>query len=183
MRATAICDEYRTRFNEHVLGYGALLVTTGVAALAAGTAGHTLTAGLTKVVNRGELAIWLTILVCVLPFAIWAHWWAAKVDRDDPVAVWSRPRMQLSLILLWACGIVGGMRVMIYVAQLIGAAIGAPWAARDSLLGGAINVAIAVGISLPLGMWSFRFLHRFDDEDPTSPPSLRSRQASPRPHS
>ena len=37
-----------------------------------------------------------------------------------------------------------------------------PWPAR-------VNVAITVSIALPLGLWAFHFLHRFDAEDPVAP--------------
>jgi len=176
LSARSVSDEYRRRFNEHALGYSALLVSIGIAALGAGTAGHTLVAGLDGPVNRSELAVSLTGFLIALPFAGWGYQWAAKVDRTDPVAVWSRPRRNLALVLLWACAIVGGVRLLSYGVELIGALVRAPWAARDSLLAGAINVGIAIGIALPLGIWAFRFLHRFDPEDPTAPPSQRTRR-------
>ncbi|MDQ6615552.1 MAG: hypothetical protein M3083_12620 [Actinomycetota bacterium] len=166
---------YRTRFNEHQLGYSALLVSTGVAALALGTVGHILASGLDRSVNRNSLSAWLTVFVVSLPFAIWAHVWAAQVDRDDPVAVWSQPRRSLALALLWGCGIVGIGRLAIYGGRLVGALLGATWAAGDSTAAGAVNVAITVSIALPLGLWAFFFLHRFDDEDPSQPSRRRRR--------
>jgi hypothetical protein len=42
--AAVEASRYRIRFNEHPLGYAALLVSTGVAALALGTVGHMLAA-------------------------------------------------------------------------------------------------------------------------------------------
>ena len=168
--ASTASEEYRRRFNEHALGYTALLVFTGVAALAAGTAGHELTAGLNRPVNRDDLAIWLSIFLCTLPFAGWAHQWAAKVDREDVVAVWSRPRRQLATVLLWACGIVGGVRLLTYAVRLVGYLVNAPWAGHYSLGAGELNVAISIGIALPLGLWAYHFLHRFDEEDPTVKP-------------
>lgn len=176
MPAAAVAEQYRKRFNEHALGYSSLLVTTGVSALALGTTGHTLVAGLNRPVNRNSLAFWLSVFLCLVPFAAWAHQWAAKVDREDPVAVWSRPRRSLALVLLWSCGVVGGLRLLIYATQLIGAVVGAHWAHHTSLLAGFINVAIAISIALPLGLWAYRFLHRFDAEDPTAAPSQRRRQ-------
>lgn len=178
-QAALAADDYRRRFNEHPLGYAALLVSTGVAALSAGTAGHELTGGLDHPVNRDHLAMWLAILLCTLPFAGWAHSWAARVDRTDVVAVWSRPRRLLAQVLLWACGIVGGIRLLDYAVRLVGYLVKAPWAQGYSLGAGALNVAIAVGISLPLGLWAYEFLHRFDDEDPTARPQQRRRQARP----
>jgi hypothetical protein len=175
MPAAAIANQYRRRFNEHTLGYTALLVTTGVSALALGTTGHILTGGLNRPVNRNALAIWLSVLLCLLPFATWAHHWAARVDREDPVAVWSRPRRTLAQVLLWACGVVGGLRLITYATQLVGSLVHASWVAGHSLLAGFINVLIAIAIALPLGLWSYRFLHRFDGEDPTAPPSQRQR--------
>jgi hypothetical protein len=162
-------SQYRRRFAEHSLGYTALLVTTGVVALAAGTAGHLLTAGLVRPVDRNAFAVWLTVLICALPFAAWSHVWARRVDRTDPVAVWSGPRRLLALTLLWAAAIVGGIRLLVYGAQLIGVLVGATWAANASLAEGAINVSITVAIALPLALWAYGFLHRFDAENPTTP--------------
>ncbi|MGH9116962.1 MAG: hypothetical protein ACRD0A_03510 [Acidimicrobiales bacterium] len=165
----AAVASYRSRFNQHTLGYTALLVATGIAALAAGSAGHLLAAGISEPVNRDGLGFWLTLMVCALPFAVWAHVWAARTDGQDPIAVWSVPRRSLATVLLWACGIVGIGRLLVYTAQLIGVVVGASWASGVSLVEGAVNVAITVGIALPLGIWAHRFLHRFDREDPTAP--------------
>jgi hypothetical protein len=167
---------YRRRFDEHHLGYTALLVATGLSALAAGSAGHVLVAGLSRPVNRAALAAWLTLLVCALPFAAWAHWWAIRVDRDDPVAVWSAPRRTLARVLVWSCGIVGIGRLMIYVGQLMAVLVGAHRGPARSVPAATLNVLIVVSIALPLGLWAFRFLRRFDREDPTTP-ALPRRQA------
>ncbi len=175
VQATAIADGYRKRFNEHALGYSALLVTTGVSALALGTVGHILTAALNGPLERGSLARWLSVLTCLLPFAVWSHRWAFRADREDPVAVWSQPRRTLALTLLWACGLVGGARLLIYATQLISEFVKAPGSRHHSLLAGAINVSISLSIALPVGLWSYRFLHRFDGEDPTAPPARRRR--------
>ena len=168
---------YRARFNEHGLGYAALLVATGVAALAAGTVGHTLVSGIDRTINRNSLAWWLTVLAISLPFAVWAHIWAARVDRDDPVAMWSEPRRLLATALVWACGVVGIGRLAWYGAQLIGTLVGATWAIGDSVGAGAVNVVITMSIALPLGFWAFQFLHRFDDENPAAPSRQRRRNS------
>jgi hypothetical protein len=173
--ALAASLQYRRRFNEHALGYSALMIATGLSALAAGTSGHLLTAGLDHPIDRNALAAWVTVLVCSLPFAAWAHRWAARVDRDDHVAVWSRSRRSLALVLVWACGIVGIGRLFIYAAELIGVLLGATWARGATVAAGAINVGITVSIALPLGLWAFRFLHRFDNEDPSVPSAQRRR--------
>ena len=172
-QASAVSTRYRRRFNEHTLGYSALLVATGLTALAAGTSGHLLAAGIDAPVNRNDLAAWLSVFVCALPFAVWAHRWAAKVDRVDPVAIWSGPRRTLARVLLWACGIVGVGRLLVYAGQLIGVLVGATWAHGASVVTGAVNVAITIGIALPLYAWAFGFLHRFDGEDPTVPVTRR----------
>jgi hypothetical protein len=168
-QAAMVAFRYRRRFNEHRLGYTALLLSTGIAALAAGTTGHVLASGIDHTINRNTLAFWLTLFVVSLPFAIWGQIWAARVDREDPVAVWSQPRRSLALALVWASGIVGVGRLLMYAAQLIGTIVGASWAGGDSIAAGTVNVAITVSIALPLGLWAFSFLHRFDDEDPTQP--------------
>ena len=173
LHAAEAARVYRRRYNEHPVGYFALLAATGMAALAAGSAGHVLARGLGHPVNRNALAVWLTVLVCALPFAAWAHWWARRVDEDDAVAVWSRSRQGLATVLLWSCTLVGIVRLLTYVAQLIGALVGASWASNDSVPAGAVNVAIVVAIALPLGLWAYDFGHRFDAEDPTVPPERR----------
>jgi hypothetical protein len=175
LEASRIGFCYRRRFNEHHLGYSVLLIATGMAALAAGSAGHFLVAGLSRPVNRNALAAWLTVLVCSLPFAVAAHRWAVRVDRDDPVAVWSTPRRALAQVLLWASGIVGIGRLMIYVGQLVARLVGARSGHNGPLVGDFLNVLIVVGIALPVWLWAFSFLHRFDGEDPTAPPSVRHR--------
>ncbi len=177
LHAAAAARAYRRRYNEHSIGYFALLAATGVAALAAGSAGHVLARGLGHPVNRNALAVWLTLLVCALPFAAWAHWWARRVDEDDAVAVWSRSRRTLATVLLWSCTLVGIVRLLTYVAQLIGALVGASWASTDSAASGAVNVSIVVAIALPLGLWAYDFGHRFDGEDPTVPPERRQRRS------
>jgi hypothetical protein len=132
---------------------------------------------MTGPVHRRTLAAWLTVLICALPFAGWAHWWAARVDRDDPVAVWSEPRRTLALVLVWASGIVGIGRLIIYVGQLMAVVVGARPMTGIAVLEGALNVMVVVGIALPLALWSWAFLHRFDAEDPTAPTSHRRRTA------
>jgi hypothetical protein len=175
IEAANAAAQYRRRFNEHNLGYSALLLTTGLAALAAGTSGHILTASLDRPLDRDALATWLSVLFCSIPFALWAHRWAARVDRDDPVAAWSRSRRTLALVLLWACAVVGVGRLVTYAAQLIGSLLGATWAQGASVAAGAINVVITISIAGPLGAWAFRFLHRFDDEDASVPIAQRHR--------
>jgi hypothetical protein len=176
--AQSIADDYRKRFNEHLLGYSALLVTTGVAALALGSIGHLLTNAINGPADRYQLGIWLSVLICALPFAVWAHSWAARVDRDDPVAVWSRPRHDLALVLVWAAAVVGSIRLMVYATEMAGALVRAPWANGFSVLAGVINVGITFAIALPVGLWAYGFMHRFDWEDPSARPGQRQRRPS-----
>lgn len=169
-------DDYRRRFNEHDLAYAALLVSTGLTALAAGTVGHLLVHGVDHAVNREAVAMWLTVFLCALPFAAWSHLWAARADREDPVAAWSTSRQTLARTLLWACGIVGVGRLLIYVGQLIHTLVVSTDPTGASIAAGALNVVITISIALPLGIWSFRFLHRFDAEDPDAPAPERRRR-------
>ena len=68
IEAANAAAQYRRRFNEHNLGYSALLLTTGLAALAAGTCGHLLTASLDRPLDRDVLAAWLSVLFCSIPY-------------------------------------------------------------------------------------------------------------------
>lgn len=183
LSAAQVADHYRRRFDEHALGYSALLVCTGLSALAAGTAAHQLLGIAEGIdVDREGLALWLTVLVVATPLAAWATVWAHRVDRDDPVAVWSRPRRSLARVLLWSCAVVGGCRLLAYVFNVIATIAGSQWASDRSLLIGFAHVAVTIGITYPLGRWAHGFLHRFDAEDPTAPRrrSRREQQARSR---
>lgn len=167
--ATQVADRYRQRFDEHALGYSAFLFTTGFTALSLGSSAHLLLDRADgQPVNPNTLALWLTVLVIAAPLSAWAWRWVERVDDDDPAAVWSRPRRSLATTLLWACGIVGGARLLHYVFTLIATIAGSQWASDRSLTIGLANVAVTTAITFPLGMWAFRFLHRFDDEDPSA---------------
>jgi hypothetical protein len=171
-----VAGAYRRRFNEHPIGYSTLLATTGFSALAAGTSGHLIIDGLIHPVHRAALAASLSILICLLPFAVWSHTWAAKVDRDDPVAAWSRPRHNLAAALLWACVIVGAIRLLFYVETLLSALLSTHPQSSGILGAGALNVGFSLSISVSLGIWAYNFLHRFDNEDPSVPPDTRRRR-------
>jgi hypothetical protein len=171
---------YRRRFNEHPVGYSLLLFSTGLSALAIGSLGHTLADGIGGSVDRYSAAFWLTAVLCLLPVAAWSHSWAARVDREDPVAIWSGTRRTLTRILIGACAVVGGARVFYYALQLISYMLGAQWFSSGQLSRGTINVAIALGVTVPLGAWAYRFLHRFDGEDPERVPAQRRRPTAAR---
>lgn len=173
--AASVAGSYRSRFNEHPLGYATLLVTTGFSALAAGTSGHLIIDGLVHPVHRTALAASLSLLICLLPFAVWSHAWAAKVDREDPVAAWSRPRRNLAMTLSWACVIVGAIRLLFYVHTLTSALLSTHSQSNGVLGAGALNVGFSLSISVTLGIWAYGFLHRFDTEDPSVPPDTRRR--------
>jgi hypothetical protein len=161
--ANVVAERYRGRFDEHRLGYAGFLFSVGFAALAAGSVGHLLL----ELVDGGDpadgaLTFWLTVLVLAVPFGIWSWLWIRKVDDTDPVAAWSRPRQSLARTLLWCCGIVGGGRLLHYVYTLIADLTGSGAANDGNLLVGLGNVAVTACITVPLGTWAFRFLHRFD---------------------
>ena len=158
--AQVAVERYRGRFDEHPLGYAGFLVSVGLSALAAGSAGHLLLAfAEDRDPSREALAWWLTVLAIAVPFAVWSWRWVQRTDDADPVARWSRPRRSLAYTLLWCCGIVGGFRLVAYVYAVASVVSGA----SDRNLGvGLANVAITAGITIPLGTWAFRFLHKWD---------------------
>jgi hypothetical protein len=161
--AALVSERYRGRFDEHRLGYSGFLFAVGFSALSAGSVAHLLLAmaeGLEP--SRDALAFWLSILVIALPFAVWSWTWVRRVDATDPVAAWSRPRQSLARTLLWCCGIVGGARLLHYVFTAVATLTGAGWADDRNPLVGLANVAVTAGMTVPLGIWAFRFLHRFD---------------------
>ena len=167
--AEQVAERYRRRFDEHPLGYAAFLFTTGFTALSLGSASHLLLDRLDGQEPSPEaLSFWLTVLVVAAPLAAWSWRWVQRVDDEDLVAVWSRPRRALATTLVWACGIVGGARLLHYVYTLLMAVADADGATDSSLLVGLANVGVTTAITFPLGVWAFRFLHRFDDEDPSA---------------
>ena len=158
-----VTERYRARFDEHRLGYAGFLFSIGFSALAAGSVGHLLLAFAEgRDPSRDVLAFWLTVLVIAVPFGLWSWSWVQRTDDTDPVAAWSRPRRTLASTLLWCCGIVGGFRLLHYVFTLIATLTEASWAADRNLAVGLANVAVTAGITVPLGTWAFRFLHKFD---------------------
>jgi hypothetical protein len=161
--ASIVAGRYRARFDEHRLGYAGFLFSVGLGALALGSVGHLVLDGIESGRTSSDaLAFWLTILVIAVPFGIWSWVWVQRVDDTDPVAAWSGPRRSLATTLLWGCGIVGGGRLLHYVYTVIADLTGASWADGGNLVVGLANVAVTAGITLPLGVWAFRFLHRFD---------------------
>lgn len=158
--ASIVAHRYRARFDEHPLGYAGFFFSVGFGALALGSVGHLLLAFAEgRDPSRDALAYWLTLLLIAVPFAIWSWRWVEKVDDTDPAARWSAPRMTLANVLLWCCGIVGGLRLFTYVYTVASVISGA--AERDLGIG-LLNVLITAGITLPLGTWAFRFRHKFD---------------------
>jgi hypothetical protein len=158
--AHLVVTRYRARFDEHPLGYAGFLFSVGFGALALGSVGHLLLAFADGGdPSRDALAWWLTVLFIAVPFAIWSWRWVERTDASDPVAAWSGPRSTLANVLLWCCGVVGGVRLLHYVYAVASVLAGA----SDRDLGvGLLNVAITAGITVPLGTWAFRFRHRFD---------------------
>jgi hypothetical protein len=112
------------RAHQHPLAYAMLFATVGFAALAMGSTIHLLLAwALESRSGSQTLADWVTILVCALPFAVAAARVVARIERDDPLARFSPVRDSLSMILLWAAGIVGGARLLVFVHQLVSALV------------------------------------------------------------
>jgi hypothetical protein len=158
--AHLVGERYRSRFDEHRLGYAGFLFSVGFSALAAGSIGHLLLAILEgRDPSREALASWITVLAIAVPFGLWSWRWVARTDDTEPVAAWSEPRRALAKTLLWCCGIVGGARLIAYVYTVASVISGA--SERDLAIG-LLNVAITAGITVPLGTWAFRFLHKFD---------------------
>jgi MFS family permease len=161
--AGLVAERYRGRFDEHRLGYAGFLFAVGFSALALGSIGHLLLADADgHEPSADALALWLTVLAIAVPFGVWSWLWVRRIDDTDPVAAWSRPRQSLARTLLWCCGIVGGFRLLHYVFALIASLTGSSWATELDPLIGLANVAVTAGITVPLGVWAFRFLHRFD---------------------
>lgn len=158
--AAVVVQRYRKRYDEHPLGYAGFLFSIGFGALATGSVGHLLLAMIDgQDPSRQALALWLTVLLIAIPFAAWSWSWVERVDRSDPVAAWSGPRQALSTTLLWCCGLVGGARLVAYVYTVSSVVAGA---SDGNLAIGFANVAVTAGITVPLGIWAFRFRHRFD---------------------
>jgi hypothetical protein len=110
--------------HQHAFAYSMLFIAVGFAALALGSTIHLLLAWAFETRSGSRaLADWLTVFVCSVPFAVAAHRVVSRVEREDPLARYSSVRESLSMLLLWAAGVVGGTRLVVFVHQLVTALV------------------------------------------------------------
>ncbi len=144
--------------HEHPYAYSILLVTLGLAALSLGSTMHLVLDWAFDTRSGSEaLANWLTLFLCTVPFAVASLVLVRRIEAEDPLARFSQVRETLSLVLLWAAGVVGGTRLLVFVHQMVTALV----VERDaSALGrDLIHVATVVGIAGALFVWTWRFRH------------------------
>lgn len=144
--------------HEHPFAYTTLLVTLGLAALSLGSTMHLiLDWAFASREGSQALANWLTLFLCTLPFAVAAVVMVRRIEAEDPLARFSQVRDSLSEALLWAAGSIGGVRLLVFVHQLVTALV----VERDaSALGrDLVHVATVVGIAGAVFAWTWRFRH------------------------
>lgn len=144
--------------HEHPFAYTTLLVTLGLAALSLGSTMHLVLDWAFETREGSQaLANWLTLFLCTVPFSVASLVLVRRIEAEDALARYSQIRDSLSLILLWAAGVVGGTRLLMFVHQLVTALI----VERDaSALGrDLVHVVTVVGIAGALFAWTWRFRH------------------------
>ena len=129
--------------------YAALTATCGLAALAFATAAHLVLAGN---VDPAATASALTVAVVLVPLAAWCAVLASRVERTSRFVVWSPERRFWFGALAGCTAAVGVVRALAYTYAVIAGYTGA--AAQPS---GAdlAQVAVTLGVALPLFVWSF----------------------------
>jgi hypothetical protein len=146
------------RANKHGLAYGVLLWSLGLATLAAGSSLHlALEAAFRDEHASWVLANWLTLFVCTIPFFLFAKREVTKIERDDPLARLSTTRDTLSLTLLWACALVGIVRLLVFVHQAITSLV-VDRSATD-LLPNLAHVSVVVLLAGGVYLWTWGFRH------------------------
>jgi cytochrome bd-type quinol oxidase subunit 2 len=144
--------------HEHPFAYITLLVTVGLAALSLGSVIHLVLEWAFDTRQGSQaLANWITLFLCTVPFAVAAIVMVRRIEADDPLARYSKIREELSLVLLWAAGLIGGARLLLFVHQLVSALV----VDRDvSTLGrDQVHVITVVTITGALFAWTWRFRH------------------------
>lgn len=144
--------------HEHPFAYITLFVTMGFAALSLGSTIHLLLAWAFETQSGSQaLANWLTILFCTVPFAVASLVIVRRIEAEDPLARYSQVRDGVSMVLLWAAGVIGGLRLLLFVHQLVSALI----VDRDvSSLGSDLgHVTTVLAITGSLFAWTWRFRH------------------------
>lgn len=162
------------RAHEHVLAYATLFVAVGLSALALGSTVHLLLEWAVET-TRGSRAIadWLTVLVCAVPFAVIAARAVRRIELHDPLARLSHARESLSLVLLWAAGVVGASRLLLFVHRGVSALV----VDRDvgSLGRDVAHVLTVVTIAGSVFWWTWRFrAPRTQGRDDQAPKTWRS---------
>jgi hypothetical protein len=144
--------------HEHGFAYTTLFVTLGFAVLSLGSTIHLLLEWAFESRSGSQaLANWLTVFLCTVPFAVASLRVVRRIEAEDHLARYSQVRDSLSMLLLWAAGIVGGIRLLAFVHQLVSALI----VDREvSSLGWDLaHVVTVVVLSGSVFAWTWRFRH------------------------
>ena len=139
----------------HRLIYSTLCWGAGLSALGAGTAAHLalgLTDGNDHFGARDTIAIMLSLLVVALPLTILALVKSREIERTDKFAVWSPTRRFLFGLLGGCVGVVGIVRALTYVYELIAAAIGAT--GQTASAASVLQILVTLVIATPIVWWS-----------------------------
>lgn len=144
--------------HRHTLAYSVLLWSLGIAALSLGSSLHlVLQAAFRDQQASWVLANWLTLFVCTVPFVAYAHHKVRQIEAEDPLARLSTTRDRLTLTLLWSAGIVGILRLLVFVHQAITALV--VDRSVDDLLPNLAHVSVVVLIAGGVFLWTWRFRH------------------------
>lgn len=145
--ARAALSSLRSSDRRSIL-YAALTTAAGVAALAAATGAHLLLDGNP---DPELTAASLTVALVVAPIAVWCAVLAQRAENTSRFAVWSPDRRFWFGALAGCTAAVGLLRALTYVYRVIAGLTGAAVAPSSADLA---QVAVSLGISVPLFVWS-----------------------------
>ncbi len=137
--------------DRQTLTYAALTVTAGVGALAVAGSAHLLLDG-----NPDPMAltIALTVALVAVPIAGIVAYFTRRSERRSRYVMWSASRRGWFGTLAFCTGAVGTFRLLDYLFSAIATLTGA---SDDPFsVAAASQVLIALGVSVPMFLWSFR---------------------------
>ncbi|HKY15741.1 MAG TPA: hypothetical protein VJM33_12520 [Microthrixaceae bacterium] len=135
----------------HHLTYAGVTWMTGIAALSGATSLHYLIDGNP---NPVALACAVTFFVSTVPLAVWAMINMRRVEERSAHAVWSPARRLWFATLATCSGLVGLVRLLHFVYIVAASLTGARAEPLD--IEAVAQVAVTVGVSLPLFWWSMQ---------------------------
>ena len=137
--------------DRQTLTYAALNLSAGLAALGAATSAHLIVDGNPDPIL---LTCMLTMWLIATPIAVVVWFAARRIEARSSFVMWSGARRGWFGALALCTGVVGIGRLLHYVFAAIATITGA--SSGEFTLAAGAQVALSLGVSIPMFLWSFR---------------------------